>query len=133
MISLSMALAPGHERRALMPIDLFDPLRVTELVWVSLTSSVQLDLTFRNLSGETVLTTTVDFDGRAQFSMKPKERWPELAGFRGTVQWVVSFPTADRYEARTLSGIQLNGAEGQPWTIVQPMTLPTDQASTSPY
>ena len=63
-----------------------------------------------------------------------KDRWPELAGFQGTVQWRVTFPAADRYELRTLSGLQLLvGAEGRPWMVSSPMTLASDQATMSPY
>ena len=52
-------------------------------------------------------TGTSHLGGRAQISLRPVDRWPELAGFQGTVQWRVTFPAADRYEPRTLSGLQL--------------------------
>ena len=132
--SLAIGLVPGHERRSVMPIDLRDPLRSTELLWVSITSSVVLEVTFRGLDGAAVLTDKVDLDGRAQISLRPVDRWPELAGFQGTVQWRVTFPAADRYEPRTLSGLQLQvGAEGQSWMVASPMTLASEQATVSPY
>lgn len=132
--SFSLALTPAHERRAVMPLDLRPASGTPELVFVSLTSSVQLDLIFRDLAGRTVLEVSTGLDGKAQLSILPLENWPELAGFQGTVQWVVTFPAADRYEQRTLCGLQLvTGGEHTPWNLIKSMTLPADQGKTDPY
>jgi len=57
---------------------------------------------------------------------------PKLKDFRATLQWTVTFPNADRYEPGILAamGLQLS-ATG--WAIRRAMTLPGDQASSSPY
>ena len=117
----------------MLPLDLTDPAVSPELVWISLTTSATLDLVFRNLAGETVLSDQVVFDNQAQLFVALRSHWPQLKDFRGTVEWTVSFPTADRYEARILSGVTLLRREGAPWQVLSGMTLPADQASSSPY
>ena len=61
--SQAVGLTPGHERRSVMPADLRDALRPVELIWVSVTSSVALELTFRDLTGTALLTGKVDIEG----------------------------------------------------------------------
>lgn len=124
----------GHERRSVMPLDLRDPLRPAELVFVSVTSSVVLEVTFRDLAGKVVHTDRIDLEGNAQISVNVSQRWQQLQNFRGTMQWAVTFPFADRYESRTLSGVQvLLNADGQASSVVTGMTLLADQASVNPY
>ena len=65
--------------------------------------------------------------------MALRSQLPQLKDFRGTVEWTVSFPTADRYESRILSGVTRLRREGTPWQVLYGMTLPADQASSSPY
>lgn len=130
---LPVPLSPVHERRSVMSLDLSDATLKPEIVWVSLTSSTTLDLVFRNLAGERVLADQVIFNDRAQIFIPIREQWPQLRDFRGTVQWTVSFPTADRYEPRILAGLGLLARDGQPWQVLPGMTLPSDQATSSPY
>ncbi len=131
--TVKIPLAPAHERKSVVPFDLTDPLLKPQMIWVSMTSSTVLDVVFRNLRGETVFTDQINFDGSAQLSLNVRDYWPQLKEFRGTMQWSVTFPFADRYEQRYLSGLSLLIREGQPWTVLNGMTLPADQASISPY
>lgn len=130
---LQVPLSPVHERRSVMSLDLSDPTARPELVWVSLTSSATLDLIFRNLAGDRVLTDQVTFDERAQVFVRVRDQWPQLKDFRGTMQWTVTFPTADRYEPRILAGLCLLARDNQPWQVLPGMTLLADQGSSSPY
>jgi hypothetical protein len=131
--SFKIALAPGHERRSVLPLDLGDSQAKPELVLVSLTTTTTLDIIFRNLAGEQVLTDQIYLDNKTQVFLSVRDQWPQLKDFRGTMEWAVSFPGADRYEPRYLSALQLNIRDGQMWTVSSSMTLPADQASTSPY
>jgi hypothetical protein len=129
---IHVPLSPAHERRSVLPLDLSDGSAKAEMVWVTLTTTTTLDLEFRDLAGEMVRTEQVYMDNRAQVFVDLLEKFPELKGFRGTMQWSVSFPGADRYEARFLGGIGLIGREGL-ITTVTGMTLAADQATFSPY
>ncbi len=131
--SLPVALAPAHERRSTVLLDLTDALVRPEFVWVTMTTTATLDFVFRNLAGEIVLRDQIYFDNKLQVSADVRETWPQLAGFRGTVEWTVTFPGADRYEYRFLSGLCVLARPGQPWAVLSGMTLPSDQASISPY
>jgi hypothetical protein len=131
--SQRIPLSPGHERRSVLPLDLRDPSQEAQITWVSLTSSVFLSVTFRDLTGAVVLNDQINFDGRAQVTFNFREQWQSLKDFRGTMQWEVSFPFADRYEPRTLAGLLVQAAEGQAWTVSSGMTLPADQAKVDPY
>ena len=84
-------------------------------------------------AGEAVLTDQIVFDNQAHFFVALRNQWPQLKDFRGTVEWTVSFPTADRYEARILSGVMLLRREGTPWQVLSGMTFPADQPPSSPY
>lgn len=132
--SITVPLSPAHEQRSVMPLDLTDTQQTPHLVFVSYTTGADLDLVFRNLAGQQVRRERLLFDGRAQISVNVRERWPELKDFQGTVQWTVSFNGADRYESRFLAGICLLTRDDRPaWSVLSGMTLPADQASTSPY
>lgn len=127
-----MPLTPGHERRSVLPLDLSETPVKAEMVWVTLTTTTTLDLEFRNLAGELVRTEQVFMDNNAQVFVDLLESFPELKGFRGTMQWYVSFPGADRYEARFLGGMGLIWRDGQA-AVATGMTLAADQATFSPY
>ena len=129
---LEIPLSPEHERRSVVPVDLSDPQVTAEMVWVSITSTATLDLLFRNLAGETVLRDQLTFDNRAQIFVDLRREFRQLKDFRGTLQWTVTFPNADRYEPRILAAVGLQSSGGG-WTIRPGMTLPADQASSSPY
>jgi hypothetical protein len=131
--SFKIALAPGHERRSVLSLDLTDPQIKPELVFVTLTTTTTLDIVFRNLAGEQVLTDQLYLDNKTQFFLSARAQWPQLKDFRGTMEWNVSFPGADRYEPRYLAGLNLVVRDGLPWTILTGMTLPADQAPTAPY
>lgn len=131
--SLAVSLAPAHERRSTVSLDLTDATARPELIWVTMTTTATLDFVFRNLAGEIVLRDQIYFDNKLQVTADVRALWPQLAGFRGTVEWTVSFPGADRYEYRFLSGLCLLIRESRPWAISSGMTLPSDQASISPY
>ncbi len=131
--SITVPYSAGHERRSVMPLDLSDPQQKPLMVWVSMTSSVVLDVTFRNLAGEVVLTDQVNLNGRAQLFVEVREQWPTLKDFRGVMQWSVTFPFADRYEPRTLGALLVLASDGRPWAALSGMTLPSDQASIEPY
>lgn len=131
--SLKVPLTPAHEKRSTVALDLTDVSLSPEFVWVTMTTTTTLDLVFRNLAGETVHRDQIYFDNKQQVFVNARELWPQLKDFRGTMEWSVSFPGADRYESRFLAGICLNVRFGQPWSISNGMTLPADQAPTSPY
>jgi len=129
---IHVPLTPAHDRRSVLPLDLSDAAVRAEMVWVTLTTKTTLDLEFRNLAGQLVRTEQVYMDNKAQVFVDLLESFPELKGFRGTVQWTVSFPGADRYEARFLGGLGLIGRDGQA-VVSTGMTLAADQATFSPY
>ncbi len=129
---IQVPLTPAHERRSVLPLDLSDTPVKAEMVWVTLTTTTTLDLEFRNLAGELVRTEQVYMDNNAQVFVDLLESFPELKGFRGTMQWSVSFPGADRYEARFLGGMGLIWRDGQA-AVATGMTLAADQATFSPY
>ena len=131
--SMSIPFSPAHESRSVVPVDLTDPTASFEMVWVSLTSSTSLALTFRRETGEIAFTGNLESNGDPQFFAKPVEQWPQLAGFRGTMEWKVTFPRADRYEYRVLSSISVSTRGGLGWVATPAMTLKADQLSTSPY
>lgn len=129
----NVPLSLAHERRSLLPLDLTDASVKPEMVWVSFTSSAQLDIFFRDSAGQQILVDQVFFDNKAQIFLNIREHWPQRKDFRGTMEWSVSFPAADRYEPRTLGGICINAKEGQGSTVSTGLTAPGDQASISPY
>ena len=131
--SLAIPFSAAHERRSVMPLDLSNPRQKPLMIWVSMTSSVVLDVTFRNLAGEVVLTDQVNLNGKAQLFVDVREQWQALKDFRGVMQWSVTFPFADRYEPRTLGALLVVASDGQPWAALSGMTLPSDQASIDPY
>lgn len=130
--SVQIPLSPVHERRSVVPLNLAEGAS-PELIWISQTSSATLDLIFRNLAGEQVRREELTFDNAAQIFVNVRQRWPDLKDFRGSLQWTVTFPNADRYEARTLAGLSLLIREGQAWSVMSGMTLAADQATSSPY
>ncbi len=130
--SFQVPLSPVHERRSVVPLDLGESAN-PEMIWISQTSGTTLDLIFRNLAGEQVRREELTFDNAAQIFVNVRQRWPELKDFRGTLEWSVTFPNADRYESRTLSGLSLVIREGQAWSVLSGMTLAADQATSSPY
>ncbi len=81
------------------------------MVWVSPTYSTTLDLKFRDEKGMVVLEDQ----------------------FRGTVEWTVTFPAADRYEYRFLTGMAVLRRDGKVAGIVAAMTLRSDQKTSDPY
>ncbi|MBY0503387.1 MAG: hypothetical protein K2X03_05750 [Bryobacteraceae bacterium] len=125
-------LSPEHERRSVLPVDLSDPLVAVEAIWVSITSSATLDLVFRDLAGNRILNDQLTFDNKAQIFVNLRQQWPNLKDFRGTLQWTVTFPNADRYEARILAGVSLMSRDTW-WGVLPGMTLPADQAGSNPY
>jgi hypothetical protein len=131
---IRIPLSPANERRSIVSLDL---LRGESLAisWVTLTTSTTLDVTFRNEAGAVVFSDVVRLDQSAHAIVDLLEQWPRLAGFKGTMEWTVSFPNADRYEHRTLAAVILHrSAEtGRLIGISSAMTLPSDQLSTSPY
>ncbi len=131
---LHVPLTPANERRSTVLLD-FSQGETLQMVWVTLTTSTTLDVLFRNAAGETVFTDVVRVDDSAQKVVDLLETWPKLAGFKGSLEWTVSFPNADRYENRTLAGIALHRAQesGRLTGVSQGMTLRADQSSTSPY
>ncbi len=131
--SFTVPLSPGNESRSVIPVDLTDPNASLEMIWVSPTNSTTLDIAFRKDTGEVAFTDTLTFNGAVQIFMKALETWPQLAGLRGAFEWKVSFPSADRYEYRFLSGISILSRTGQAWAAVPAMTLKADQLKTSPY
>lgn len=131
--SITVSRTAGHESRSVVPVNLSDPETALELVWVSPTSSTTLDLRFRNLDGVEVHSHRLQFEATSQMIVDVRATWPELAGFRGTLEWVVSFPTADRYEGRFLSSIALLRSREHWWAAMPSMTLQADQLKTSPY
>ena len=131
--SFKVALAPGHERRSTMTLDLAAGQGNPELVFVTLTATTTLDIVFRNLAGEQILTDQLYFDNKTQLFVNARDQWPQLKDFRGTMEWNVTFPGAGIYDPRYLAGLSLIANDGLPWTVITGMTLPADQASTSPY
>lgn len=131
--SFTVPLSPANESRSVVPVDLTDANAALELIWVSPTNSTTLDIAFRKDSGEIAFTDTLTFNGAMQIFSKPLETWPRIAGLRGALEWKVSFPSADRYEYRFLSGLSILSRAGQIWAAVPPMTLKADQLKTSPY
>ncbi|MFN7923891.1 MAG: hypothetical protein U0Q16_27565 [Bryobacteraceae bacterium] len=130
--SLTVPRSPAHESRSVVAIDLSDPANSHELIWVSPTTNTILDLTFRSDTGAVILTDQIAFT-RSQIIANVLLEWPRLAGFRGTLEWKVSFPTADRYEERILAAASLWSRNGQSWASQNALTLPGDQRSPSPY
>lgn len=131
--SFTVPLCPSNETKSMIPLDLTGAAGVKELVWVSPTNSTTLDLTFRQEGGEVLLEDVLTFNGLTQIFVSPLERWPQLAGFRGTVEWKVTYPAADRYEYRFLSSVSIWSFEGQSLVAVPSMTLRRDQRDSSPY
>ena len=131
--SFTVPLSPANESRSRLAVDLTNPATALEIVWVSPTNSATLDIKFRDTNGEILLTDTVAFDAGVQLFLKPAEAWPKIVGFRGTLEWRVSFPNADRYEYRFLSSVAIYRLEGQIPFAVPAMTLKPDQLKISPY
>jgi hypothetical protein len=129
---IHVPLTPAHEKKSVVPLDLSDPAAKAEMIWVTLTTTTTLDLDFRDHSGALVWSEQVYMENGAQVSVDLLQRIPELKGFRGTMHWTVSFPGADRYESRTLSGMVLLSKDGH-LTAAAGMTLAADQATISPY
>jgi hypothetical protein len=125
-------LVPANERRSVVPVDLTVG-ETIELSLVTLTTSTVADIVFRNQDGVEVLTDRVPVDDAAHVRFELEDRWPALKGFRGTLEWTISFPNADRYEHRTFGGIALRKAGVRYLGTMQGMTLREDQLSTSPY
>lgn len=129
---IHVPLTPAHERKSVIPLDLSDPAAKAEIVWVTLSTTTTLDLDFRDPSGALVWSEQVYMENGAQVFVDLLQRVPQLKGFRGTMPWTVSFPGADRYESRTLSGMVPLSKDGQ-LTAATGMTLTADQATISPY
>ena len=131
--TFTVPLSPANESRSVLAVDLKNPAASLEIVLVSLTNSATLDFKFRGANGEVLFTDTVAFDAGVQLFLKPAEVWPKLVGLRGTLEWKVSFPNADRYEYRFLSGVAIYRPAGQMVFAVPAMTLKPDQLKISPY
>ena len=129
---LQIPLTPANERRSVVPMDLSED-RSMQMAWVTLTTSTSLDLVFRNRGGEHVFADRVPLNDSAQVLVDIEDRWPNLAGFQGTLEWTVSFPNADRYEHRTLAGVALLPRGGRFTGAASGMTLREDQLTSSPY
>lgn len=127
-------LSAANERRSIVPLD-FTRSETLQISWVTLTTSTTLDVTFRNEAGATAFTDVVRLDQAAHSVLDLLEQWPRLAGFKGSMEWTVSFPNADRYEHRTLAGLVLHRSAqtGRLIGVSSAMTLVADQLSTSPY
>jgi hypothetical protein len=131
---IRIPLSPANEKRSVMSLDLSHGDRV-ELVFVTRTTSTTLDVTFRNEAGEVVVSDVVNLDDGAQRFLDVAEHWPQLGrDFKGSLEWIVSFPNADRYEARTLSGAALVASpDGGVWAVLSGATLRQDQSTINPY
>ena len=124
---------PGLESRSVMALDLTDKDLAAELVWVSPTYSTTLDLTFRDEKGMVVLEDQFRTDAKPQVFVDPLKEWPKLDGFKGTVEWKVTFPAADRYEYRFLTGVSVLRREGKVIGLAPALTLRSDQKTSNPY
>ncbi len=131
--SIVVPLSPAHESRSVVPLRMAEGGPAVELVLVSPTSWTMLDIRFRDLEGVEVWSDRMQFQGVSQMIVDVGEAWPQLRTFRGTMEWVVSFPGADRYEERFLSSLILERSGGQWWAAKPSMTMPGDQRKTSPY
>ena len=130
--SFAIRFSPGHESKSVLVLDFLDESLTAEMVWVSPTSSTTLELTFRKENGEVAFNDLLTLDGKPQIFVKMLEVWPKLSGFRGTMEWKVSFPAADRYEYRYLSGLSVWRRGSEVWTK-QGFTLKSDQKGWDPY
>ena len=131
--SFTVPILPAHESKSILPLDLSDPAVDLEIALVSPTYSTTLAINFRKDTGEIAFSDYLSFDGRSQIFVKPLELWPQLKDFRGTMEWKVSFPNADRYEYRYLSSVAIWGSGGQAWAASPVMTLKADQLNVRPY
>jgi hypothetical protein len=131
--SFTVPLSPAHESRSKLAVDLTNPAALLEIIWVSPTNSTTLDINFRDTNGAILFKDTLTFDAGVQLFLKVAEVWPKIVGLRGTLEWKVSFPNADRYEYRFLSSVAIYRPEGQTPFAVPAMTLKPDQLKISPY
>lgn len=131
--SFCVPRSPAFESRSVLPVDLTDPSATMELVFVSPTTSTALDIRFRKDTGELAFSDTITFNGNGQIFVPLLDQWPKLAGFRGTLEWKVSFPMADRYEERIMAALALWSANGLAPLPLSGMTLKADQLTTNPY
>ncbi len=127
--SFVIPLSPESERRSMLPLRLDAEAGFgAELAFVSETSYTRLDLTFRDPKGTIVLQDNLTFDAVTQMFVPVADTWPQLKSFRGTVEWQVSWPTADIYANLYLaSGAILSRKDGLD-AVVGAMTLPGDQS-----
>lgn len=128
--TLTIPLSPELEQRSIVPLFL-DGDAKSELVLVSETRAAVMELFFRDPGGRIVRSEVIDFGNQAQEIIALEQRFPGLAGFIGTLEWKVTFPTADIYEELTLSALVLTNKGGGPFSAITPMTLPEDQGRRS--
>lgn len=128
--TLTIPLSPELEQRSIIPLFL-DGDSKSQLVLVSETRAAVIELFFRDPGGRTVRSEVIDFGNQAQEVISLEQRFPGLAGFTGTLEWKVTFPTADIYEELTLSALVLTNKGGGPLSAITPMTLPEDQGRRS--
>lgn len=128
--TLTIPLSPELEQRSIVPLFL-DGDSKSQLVLVSETRAAVIELFFRDPGGRTVRSEVIDFGNQAQEVIALEQRFPGLVGFTGTLEWKVTFPTADIYEELTLSALVLTNKGGGPVSAITPMTLPEDQGRRS--
>ncbi len=58
--------------------------------------------------------------------------FPQVTSMRGTLEWQVSFPSADIYEDLTLAGVAVITSKGQT-SVVSGMTLPEFQLKSAQH
>ena len=127
--SFVLPLAPESERRSMLPLRLDAETGLgAELVFVSETSYTRLDLTFRDPKSTIVLQDNLTFDAVTQMYVPVADTWPQLKSFQGTVEWQVSWPTADIYANLYLASGAILSRRDALDKVVGAMTLPGDQS-----
>lgn len=126
--TLTLPLSPESERKSSLPLNLNEDAGLaTELAFVSDTSYTRLDLTFRDPAGVIVLEDSLLFDSVTQLFVPVLETWPQFKSFKGSVEWLTSWPGADIYENQYLSSAAIVTRKGVIQTLTGSMTLPDNQ------
>ena len=126
--TFTLPLSPESERKSSLPLVLNEEAgRNTELAFSSDSSYTRVDLTFRDPTGLIILEDSVLFDSITQLFVPIAETWPQLKNFRGSVEWVPSWPGLDIYENQYLSSTAVLTRKGAIEAIVGAMTLPDNQ------
>ena len=100
--SFAVPLSPEYEKQSVVAVDLTDGSN-GQLVMVSGTSSATVDMAFRDETGKSMSTGSVQFGRDSQVFVNIAEMFPQAKSMRGTLEWKVSFPSADIYEDLTLA------------------------------